>query len=63
MAKTIPFRTITEGLTIREYFAGLALQGILAAPESAKFSPDVICKTAVLYADALITALNSEEES
>lgn len=54
------------GLTKREYFAALALQGLLASPlepgELDGLSPDDILNhfsaSAVSYADALIEALN-----
>ena len=41
------------GLTKREYFAAMAMQGLLA-------NPNISCVTsdAVLYADKLISALN-----
>lgn len=51
------------GLTKREYFAAMAMQGMLhlgAMTEGGQISqdPDVISKQAVLQADALIEALN-----
>lgn len=56
----------TPGLTKREYFAALALQGLLASPlepgELDDLSPDEILNhfsaSAVSYADALIESLN-----
>lgn len=54
------------GLTKREYFAAMAMQGILANPTmveaSLKFkdSRGGIAATAVSFADLLITALNKE---
>jgi hypothetical protein len=51
------------GLTKREYFAAMALQGILAS--SAQFSNEEDQETghrAVLEADFLIQELNKEEE-
>ena len=48
------------GLTKRELYAGLALQGLLAnQPYSGN---KVVAKRAVEIADALIEALNREEE-
>lgn len=51
---------IESGITKREYFAAMALQGILAA--GGKYPEDVILtrptQNAVAYADALIEALN-----
>ena len=57
------------GLSIREYFAGLAMQGILAANSGqlciearrSKVEPeDAVARTSVFFADALIAALNEE---
>lgn len=47
------------GLTKREIFAAMALQGLCADPESRR---DSIPGTAVKLADALIEALNKEKE-
>ena len=49
----------TGGLTIREHFAGLAMQGIVAAQEST--DPPKVAEFALQYADALIAALNQEQ--
>ena len=53
------------GLTKREYFAGLALQGILAAYAGRDKLPtsEMAGAGAVGYADALIAALNGTSES
>lgn len=48
-----------KGLTIREHFAGLAMQGIVAAQEST--DPPKVAEFALQYADALIAALNQEQ--
>lgn len=52
------------GLTKREYFAGLAMQGLLANDWQgyAKRSEecDVLAQTAVNFADALLTSLSGE---
>lgn len=60
-------RTITVqggGLTKREYFAGLAMQGLLASwPENGRLNPDKTAEHATLFADALIAALNKESQS
>lgn len=45
-----------EGLTKREYFAGLALQGILAGDTNQRFSMDNV-QSAVEYADKLLKEL------
>lgn len=49
-----------EGLTKREYFAAMALQGILANSEEGNnsWNYDIIGKHCVLAADALIEQLN-----
>ena len=49
-----------NGLTKREYFAAVALQGILANPESYSSAPTQIAKYAVDQADLLIDELNKE---
>ena len=48
----------SNGLTKREYFAGLAMQGLLAADNFSNTNP--LAKAAVMQANALIEALNSE---
>lgn len=54
-----------EGLTKREYFASLAMQGMLQAGAMTKAgfitrAPDSIAQLAVNQADSLIAALNEE---
>jgi hypothetical protein len=46
------------GLTKREHFAGLALQGILCGDPSERF--DTAAEYAVKHADALLAELNKE---
>lgn len=46
------------GLTKREYFAALAMQGMCANHETGHFDYDRLAIVAVTQADALITALN-----
>ena len=55
------------GLTKREYFAGLAMQGLLAncnggmtSGGSRTFSPNEISKLAVLHADELLKQLENK---
>ena len=53
-------------LTKREYFAGLAIQGLLADPDVMKgkgVTPKTLPSIAVQYADGLIKAFNEEEET
>ena len=45
------------GLTKREHFAGLAMQGILANQEWSANEPYTIAKKSVAAADALLAAL------
>lgn len=50
-----------QGLTKREYFAALVLQGITANP-AYQGQKQKACEEAVLTADALIDQLNKETE-
>ena len=51
-----------DGLTKREYFAAMALQGYVASTLSDIVqSPEYTAKWAVRYADALINELNKQE--
>jgi len=47
----------SEGLSKREYFAAMALQGLLACPNNVNMAQD-IAKGAVIMADQLIIELN-----
>jgi len=47
------------GLTKREYFAGLAMQGMIANPTY--FNPATLAFRSVEYADALLEELAKEE--
>lgn len=48
----------TTGLTKRELFAAMALQGMLANPDLTKTDDVTIAMTCIDAADALIKALN-----
>lgn len=51
--------TSTDGLTKREYFAALAMQGLLASENANGFTESIeIAERAVSIADAAIIALN-----
>lgn len=63
----VPLRQAHPGLTIREHFAAMALQGLLANPETAQAITDGVsaviklnrtARSAVCFADALILELN-----
>ena len=54
--------TYGQGLTKREYFTAMAMQGILANPEITKNYKDLnIEEAAIKFADALLTELNKED--
>lgn len=59
-----PIEGEDPGINKREYFAGLAMQGLLAADLDWEVSdvPDEVAKVAVKYADALIKALNESQK-
>lgn len=47
-------------LTKREYFAGIALLGLLACSDpEAEFNPQKFCKTSIRFADELLKQLES----
>jgi hypothetical protein len=46
-----------DGLTKREYFTAMALQGLLAYPNNVNVTQDIV-KGAVIVADQLIIELN-----
>ena len=54
-----------SGLTKREYFAGLAMQGLLALPDKGTFGSfdeaiEWICEASVKFADELLKQLENE---
>lgn len=51
----------SHGLTKREYFTGLAMQGLLANPEMGMKDKVWIANESVLQADAILTQLNQQE--
>ncbi len=53
------FDTI-DGLTKREYFAAVALQGLCSNPAGIHTESNGVTEAAVVVADALIVALNKE---
>jgi hypothetical protein len=54
---TYTINSAQYGLTKREYFAAMAMQGVLASP----FEYDDVAKAALNFADNLIKELNKEK--
>lgn len=50
-------RTTVPGITKREYFAAMAMQGVLAASGDTRLSPSWVANEAVQYADELLKEL------
>ena len=50
----------TEGLTKREYFAGLAMQGMLANKDASDFTSFTTAEVAIRYADELLEQLGND---
>jgi hypothetical protein len=51
-----------RGLTIREHFAAMAMQGIAAYYGAAQFKPEHLAEWAVTRADALIAELSKGDQ-
>jgi hypothetical protein len=49
-----------EGMTLRDYFAGQALVGLVANPGPAPGPPERFAAVAYEYADAMLAARNGE---
>lgn len=49
------------GLTIREHFAGLAMQAVMDHADYVNCGPESVADAALELADALIAALNQEQ--
>ena len=65
-----PIKSMTEyetenshywGLTKREYFAGLAMQGMLANKDANTFNAESTAEISIKYADELLTQLEDEK--
>ena len=59
------FKYKANGLTKREYFAGLAMQGLLALPDKGTFASfdeaiEWMCEVSVKFADELLKQLENE---
>lgn len=53
------FCDLVGGMTLRDYFAGHAMQGIISHYGVMQEKPPTCAKTAIEFADALINALAS----
>lgn len=58
----VPYFDYDGGLTKREYFAGLAMQGMLSNRDYTETNSAQLARGSVVQADALIAALNTEAE-
>lgn len=56
------FDPLNMGLTKREYFAAMAMQGLLAHESSTSMSFEQTAEAACIQADALIKALNENQQ-
>lgn len=50
------------GMSLRAYFAGQAMQGLLTQPAEPEFGPRHFAQAAVAAADALIAELNKTQQ-
>lgn len=59
---TNPKNTVEDygGLTKREYFAAMALQGMLANKDAADFSKEACAEICIGYTDELLTQLEND---
>jgi hypothetical protein len=50
------------GMTLRDYFAAAAMQGMLADPEAGRVALKSLAEEAYLYADAMLAARERKEQ-
>jgi hypothetical protein len=57
---TVPYERLPEGMTLRDYFAGLAMQGMMARDvfDGGQARPEQRAKLAYIEADAMMKAKN-----
>ncbi len=48
------------GVTVRDYFAGMAMQGMLACPIQPQSGPEMYARDAYAIADAMLRAREAE---
>lgn len=56
------FSIAQTGMTLRDYFAAKALQGLLAADAECGFKPDTASEYAYRFADAMLAARGGDHE-
>ena len=50
-----------SGMTLRQWYAGQALPGVIVASQTTpELTPEMVANECVLYADAMIAALEKE---
>ena len=52
----IPFETHHDGMTLRDYFAAKAMQGMLACPVQPQSGAEMYARDAYTIADAMLKA-------
>lgn len=52
---------LESGLTLREHFAALAMQALIAGPTGDQLTEDMVADQAVEYADAMLHRLRTKE--
>lgn len=53
-----PAYSTNDGMTLRDYFAAKAMQGIIASPNLNTFEDAIACEAAYQIADAMMEARN-----
>lgn len=56
----VPDRGVTRGMTLRDYFAAAALQGMLANAKPGDGTPEEFAADAYSFADAMLAARRKE---
>ena len=60
LAFPVPGRADLKGMTLREHYAGLAMQGLV--PRNGARDPEITARQSVRLADELINELESDGE-
>ena len=58
----LPYQRVLETLTKRELFAAMAMQGMLTNYNGKEYFHHTLAKEAMMYADALLRALEARSE-